>query len=98
MNMLSALSRLLLPALAAPAVFAQPTEAQIRRDLTNTGVLEIRFTKKPGTLQRNPDTRVNEFVRGVEVFRKTDMPGVKLLVVGDAVYQQYPSGFRYWKF
>jgi hypothetical protein len=82
----------------APVVFAQPTDARIRADLMSPGVLEIRFTRNPGTLQRNSDTKVFEFVRGVEVLRKTEMPGVKLLVVGDAVYQQYPSGFRYWKF
>ena len=95
---LRSIRRLSLMALAAPMVFAQPTDAQIRHDLMNPGVLEIRFTQKPGTLQRNSDTKVNEFVRGVEVLRTTDVPGVRLLVAGDAVYQQYPSGFRYWKF
>src|SRR5258708_8732210 len=90
--------RLSFMALAAPVVFAQPSDAQMRHDVMNPGVLEIRFTKKPGTLQRNSDYKVNEFVRGVEVLRKTDVPSVRLLVVGDAVYQQYPNGFRYWKF
>src|SRR5258708_21204161 len=92
--------RLSFMALAAPVVFAQPTDAQIRHDLMNPGVLEIRCNKKPGTLQRNSDTKVNEFVRGVEVLRKTDVAGVRLLVVGDAVYQEYPSGignFGFWR-
>jgi len=91
--------KLFLSAMAAAAVLlAQPADDQIRADLLKPGVLEIRFTGKPGTRQWNTDTKVYEFVRGVEVLRKTDTPGIKLQVTGDAVYQSHPNGYRFWKF
>lgn len=82
---------------ATRVLLAQPSDAQIRADLMKPGVLNIRFTST-GTKQWNRDTRTFEFVRGVEILRQSDMPNVKLLVVGDAVYQSYPAGYRYWKF
>lgn len=77
---------------------AQPTDAQIKKDLMNPGVLSITFTKPTGTKSWNTSTKVFEYARGVHITRSTEMPGVKLLVIGDAVYQSYSGVYKYWKF
>ena len=86
--------------LAAPtAVYAQPSDAQVRKDIMNPGVKRLELTNKPGTKQWNSDTKTWEFVRGVRVIREyPDIEGVDLVVVGDAVYQLYGSNYKYWKF
>ena len=84
----------------APApVQAQPSDAQVRKDIMNPGVKRLELTNKPGTKQWNSDTGAWEFVRGVRVIRDyPDIEGVDLVVVGDAVYQLYGSNYKYWKF
>jgi hypothetical protein len=85
--------------LAAGRAAAQPSDAQVKKDLTSPKTIEVRLTPKKGTVQLNTDTMNYEFVRGAECVLKTDMPGVKLLVVGDAVYQRVGGGkFTWWKF
>ncbi len=86
--------------LAVPAtVQAQPSDAQVRKDVMNPGVKRLELTSKPGTKQWNSDTGAWEFVRGVRVIREyPDIEGVDLVVVGDAVYQLYGSNYKYWKF
>jgi hypothetical protein len=80
-------------------VYGQPSESQIKKDVGNAGVISFRFTKSTGTRQWNHDVNNWEYVRGVEVVRNSDVPGVKLIVVGDAVYQyRGGGGYSYWKF
>lgn len=91
--------RLLLSIVSATTfAYCQPTDAQIKKDLMNPGVLSITFTKSTGTKSWNSSTKVFEYVRGVHVMRSTEIPGVKLLVIGDAVYQSYSGVYKYWKF
>jgi hypothetical protein len=85
----------LLPFFAA----AQPSEAEIRKQITNAGTKQIKFTKTTGTRQWNSDTGNWEWVRGVEVIRNSDYPGIDLVVTGDVVYQYTGAGkYTYWKF
>jgi len=80
-------------------VFAQPSDAEIRKQLTNAGTKSIKFSKSTGTRQWNSDIGNWEWVRGVEVIRKSDYPGIDLVVVGDVVYQYTGVGkYSYWKF
>lgn len=81
------------------ATSAQPTEAEIRKQITNAGTKEIKFTKSTGTRQWNKDAGNWEYVRGVEVIRSTEFPGIDLVVTGDVVYQYTGVGkYSYWKF
>jgi hypothetical protein len=76
----------------------QPTDAEIRKEITNDGTKSIKFTST-GTRQWNKDIGNWEWVRGVEVTRKSDYAGIDLLVVGDVVYQYTGVGkYNYWKF
>lgn len=94
-----ALSGLILAVLLAVPAYAQPSDAQVRKDIMNPGVKRLELTSKPGTKQWNSDVGAWEFVRGVRVIREyPDIEGVDLVVVGDAVYQLYGSNYRYWKF
>ncbi len=78
--------------------FAQPSVDQIRKDIGASDALTFRCTSS-GTRQWNKDLGNWEYLRGVEVVRKSSIPGVNLLVVGDAVYQQQSaSHYSYWKF
>ncbi|MCA1481358.1 hypothetical protein, partial [Bradyrhizobium sp. NBAIM08] len=78
---------------------AQPSEAEIKKQITNTGTKSIKFTKTTGTRQWNRDLGNWEYVRGVEVIRNSDYPGIDLVVAGDVVYQYTgEGGYSYWKF
>ncbi len=79
---------------------AQPTDAQIIKDISGPGTISITLTKKNGHKQWNSDYGVWEYVRGVkEALREyPQKKGVTLKVVGDAVYQLYGSQYKYWKF
>ncbi len=78
---------------------SQPSEAEIRKQITNEGTKSIKFTKTTGTRQWNSDLGNWEYVRGVEVVRKSDYPGIDLVVTGDVVYQYTGVGnYSYWKF
>ncbi len=84
--------------LSIPA-FAQPSEAEIKKQISNAGTKAIRFTKSTGTRQWNRDIGNWEYVRGVEVIRSSDYPGIDLVVSGDVVYQYTGVGkYSYWKF
>lgn len=79
--------------------FAQPSEAEIKKQITNAGTKAIKFTKATGTRQWNKDIGNWEYARGVEVTRSTEFPGIDLIVTGDAVYQYTGAGkYSYWKF
>lgn len=78
---------------------AQPSDKQVKKDLTSKGVKKITLSKHRGTKTWNADVNAYEFVRGAEIV--SDYPaleGVDVIVVGDAVYQQYGKSWRYWKF
>lgn len=80
-------------------LLAQPTEAEIKKQITNAGTKSIKFTKSTGTRQWNRDIGNWEYVRGVEVIRKSEYPGIDLVVLGDVVYQYTGVGkYSYWKF
>lgn len=83
----------------ATACFAQPSDDQVKKDVGGNGVIKITLTKKTGTRQWNSDIANWEYVRGVEILRKSQFPGINLLVSGDAVYQwQGGNKYSYWKF
>lgn len=80
-------------------LLAQPSESEIRKQITNAGTKAIKFTKSTGTRQWNSDAGNWEYVRGVEVIRSTEFPGIDLVVTGDVVYQYTGVGkYSYWKF
>ncbi|MEZ4363361.1 MAG: hypothetical protein R3B48_24520 [Kofleriaceae bacterium] len=95
-------SRLLLAlavvAATATSVAAQPSDRQIKKDLTAKGTISIKLVGR-GTVQANTDTLNYEYVRRAEIVRQSEYPGIKLRVIGDAVYQRVSRGrFTYWKF
>ena len=94
----SSFKALLILLFSTTLLYAQPNDSQIRKDLTSPGMISITFTKATGTKQWNSDLGAYEYVRGVEVRRESDIDGVTILVIGDAVYQQYGSKWKYWKF
>ncbi len=78
---------------------AQPSDAQIKKDMTNAGTLSVKFTSSTGTRAFNTDTKNYEYSRGVEIKRKSEYPGVNVIVKGSAVYQYTGVGkYSYWKF
>ena len=86
--------------LAFHVLFSQPTDAVIKKDLTTSSTIEIKFTKSTGTRQWNSGTGNWEYVRGVNIRKKTnEYPGLVVKIVGDAVYQYTGAGkYSYWKF
>ena len=79
---------------------AQPSDAVIRKDLTNPNTIDIKFTKTTGTRQWNSSSGNWEYVRGVHIRLKSkDYPGLVVKVVGDAVYQYVGAAkYSYQKF
>lgn len=65
-----------------------PSEAQIKKDLMNPGVIEIVIRGK-GSFEKFVENRavVNEYYRSVTVRRKSDKPGITIDVLGDVVYR-----------
>jgi len=65
-----------------------PSEAQIRRDVMNPGVIEI-IMRGSGSFERFVENgaAVDEYYRSITVRRKTDKPGVTVDVLGDVVYR-----------
>ena len=92
MRPLACLTAIIIAALSfgASQTFAQtpPTEAQIKRDLMNPGVIAI-IMRGRGSFEKfvTNGAVVNEYYRSVTVRRKTDRPGVTLDVLGDVVYR-----------
>jgi hypothetical protein len=78
---------------------AQPSDSQVKKDMSGGAVLSVKLSSVPGRVQGNTDTMNYEYVRGVEILSKTDYPGIKMKTVGTAVYQRVGKGkFAYWKF
>jgi hypothetical protein len=65
-----------------------PSEAQIRKDVMNPGVIAIIF-HGAGSVEKfvTNGAVVDEYYRAITVRRKTDKPGVTLDVIGDVVYR-----------
>jgi hypothetical protein len=83
---------------AATAIAGPPSDAQIKKDLGGPGILKLRFTGGPGTVQLNTDTLTREYTRRVEITQTTEYPGIKVIITADAVYQRVTaSQYRYWK-
>lgn len=80
-------------------VFAQPSDEQIKKDISNAGTKKITFTKSTGTRQWNKDIGNWEYVRGVKILRASQFAGIDVEVEGDAVYQFTGTNkYQYWKF
>jgi hypothetical protein len=89
----------LLGIMLVPAILqAQPSDAQVKKDVTGAKTIAITFTSKPGTRQWNRDLNAYEWVRGVICTLRTEHPEVKLLVEGDAVYNLIGTKATYRKF
>jgi hypothetical protein len=79
--------------------YAQPTDAEVKKQLAGSGVLEVRLSKNPGVREWNADRNNWEYRKYAEVVRTTEYPGVKLLVTGAAVYQALgPGKYGYLRF
>jgi hypothetical protein len=65
-----------------------PSEAQIRKDVMNPGVIAIIF-RGGGSFEKYATNGaiVNEYYRAITVRRKTDKSGITLDVLGDVVYR-----------
>ena len=65
-----------------------PSEAQIKKDLMNPGVIAI-IIRGRGSFEKFVENGavVNEYYRSVTVKRKSDKPGVTIDVLGDVVYR-----------
>lgn len=76
-----------------------PSEAQIKKDLMNPGVIAIIIRGK-GSFEKFVENRavVNEYYRSVTVRRKSDKPGITIDVLGDVVYRLIGGRWVYRKF
>jgi len=82
------------------AVIAQPSEAKVKSDAVGNGggVISFKFTKSTGTRQWNSGAGNWEYVRGVQIKRKSDYPGINMIVDEDVVYQYVGNGgYSFWK-
>ncbi|MBC8042664.1 MAG: hypothetical protein IAF08_04390 [Rhizobacter sp.] len=92
------LSVLLLLCLMAAKAIAQPSDAQVRKEMTGSGTISVTLSKNPGTKSWNSDTKNDEYTRGVVIKRKTEYPGINVIITGSAVYQWVGGKYSYWKF
>lgn len=82
------------------ASVAQPSDAKVKSDAVGNagGIISFKFTKSTGTRQWNSSAGNWEYVRGVEVKRKSEYPGINLIVKEDVVYQYVGAGgYSFWK-
>ncbi|MBC8144690.1 MAG: hypothetical protein H7X80_03835 [bacterium] len=85
--------------LALPvAAIAQPSDAQVRKDISGAKTIDVTLSKSAGTKQWNSSVGAWEWVRGAVCTLKTDEPTVTLLVKGDAVYNLAGNIASYRKF
>lgn len=82
------ISLLLLGLCASARAQSPPSEAQIRKDVMNPGVIAIVFRGR-GSFEKfvTNGAVVNEYYRSITVRRKTDKPGITVDVIGDVVYR-----------
>lgn len=81
-------------------VNAQPSDATVKSHAVGNGggVISFKFTKSTGTRQWNKDIGNWEYVRGVQIKRKSDYPGINMIVDEDIVYQYTGNGgYSFWK-
>lgn len=81
-------------------VQAQPSDATVKSHAVGNGggVISFKFTKSTGTRQWNSSTGNWEYVRGVQIKRKSDYPGINMIVDEDVVYQYIGNGgYSFWK-
>lgn len=80
--------------------YAQPSDAKVKSDAVGNGggIISFKFTKSTGTRQWNSSAGNWEYVRGVEIKRKSDYPGINMIVNEDVVYQYVGAGgYSFWK-
>jgi hypothetical protein len=84
------------------SLLAQPSDAQIKKDAiggSGASIKKFTFTKSTGTRQWNSSLGNWEYVRGVEVLKKSEYPDIDVIVIGDVVYQDMGGGkYSYLKF
>lgn len=82
------------------SINAQPSDARVKSDAVGNGggVISFKFTKTTGTRQWNSSIGNWEYVRGVQIKRKSDYPGINMIVDEDIVYQYVGNGgYSFWK-
>jgi len=82
------------------AAMAQPSDAKVKSDAVGNGggVISFKFTKSTGTRQWNSSAGNWEYVRGVQIKRKSDFHGINMIVDEDVVYQYVGNGgYSFWK-
>ena len=52
------------------SAFAQPSDEQVLKDMTNPGIIEVKLTPSNGQKQWNADYGIWEYVRGVNAIRE----------------------------
>jgi hypothetical protein len=80
--------------------YAQPSDAKVKSDAVGNGggIISFKFTKSTGTRQWNSSAGNWEYVRGVQIKRKSDYPGINMIVDEDVVYQYVGNGgYSFWK-
>ena len=82
----------------ATTAAAQPSDRQVKKDLTSKNVKSIKLPGKGSAVELNPDTLVYEYSRYAELTEPTEWKGIKVIVTGFAVYQKVGRAWRYWKF
>lgn len=86
--------------IVSAAAVAQPSDAKVKSDAVGNGggVISFKFTKSTGTRQWNSSAGNWEYVRGVQIKRKSDYPGINMIVDEDVVYQYVGNGgYSFWK-
>ena len=94
-NLLAALL-ILLGAGSMNTVWAQPTDAQIKKDLTGAKTVSV-VLGKPGTIEWSKTYKKYVWTRSFTVKLRTDDPGVLVVVKGYASYDVMGGRYVFWK-
>lgn len=92
-TVIAALSLLLIFSLSA---FAQPTDAQIKKDLTGAKTVSITLGK-PGKLEWSSTYKKYLWTRDFTAKVKTDDPDIFVIVKGYAAYDVVGNRYTFWK-
>lgn len=85
-RVLPASAFLLISAAGAIVAQGQPTDAQLKKELTGPKTVSLTLVDKPGQVKLNTDTLVYEWTRGFTAKLRTETPDVFVIVKGVAVY------------
>jgi len=85
----------------APSAFAQPSDAQVRKDLKTAGVLSVKLWPKPGVKSWSSRDLQYHWERGATIFRSAkipELPTVKAETEGLATYTIIGYRFSFKRF